>query len=397
MEFLPAKVAHKEISMARMMTRPTMHDLVKEAMAGTVSKVDITAEAARQLGHPMTPQEQTKTAAQEGPAVLPDEVIEKYAAALEHLAKEAADPGSAGVASPGVGPGQGAGQVMDVLEAKAEGDGVMEAGQSGQAISKDVPPKDPPMTTFPDNKGAANAMDTNLDMEHGEQPVDPMHNGTASNAAQKQAQVNLMHLLQLTGQAPAQDKTASLAERNMAMLTKMAEDAINPAQISGGQASAQGADEPDGVSGAEEGPVPPVPADASRQQSMVASNQAAIDYKKRQAKAQPKKELGHLIDEPALSAAHDKVLHKAWNHTDQAGAKIASAKLTKTAAAHALLLKLAEEAEDEKKKKGAKKEKQSNVAINAALGTSEGQSGFSAPQSGNAAGGATPAPSPSTP
>ena len=117
MEFLPQKVAHKEISMARMMTRPTMHDLVKEAMAGTVSKVDITAEAARQLGHPVAPEAQTKTAAA-GHTVLPDEVIEKYAAALEHLAKEAADPGSAAEASPGVGPGQGAGQVMDVLEAK---------------------------------------------------------------------------------------------------------------------------------------------------------------------------------------------------------------------------------------------------------------------------------------
>lgn len=386
--------------MARMMTRPTMHDLVKEAMAGTVSKVDITAEAARQLGHPVAP-EQTKVAAvQDGPSVLPDEVIEKYASALEHLAKEAADPGSAAVASPGVGPGQGSGQVMEVLEAKAEGDGVMEAGQSGQAISKDVPPKDPPFKKTEEQKDdPGNAMETNDDMEHPEQPVDPMHNGTCSNAAQKQAQANMAHLLQLTGMAPpAEDQATKLAQKNMAVLAKMAEDAINPAQISGGAASAQGADAPDGVSAAQEGPVPPQPADATRQESMIATNQAAIDYKKRQAKAQPKKELGHLIDEPALSAAHDKVLDKAWVHTDQAGAKIAqaktaSAKLTKTAAAHALLLKLAEEAEAEKKEKG-KKEKNSqagamgapsmpNSPPNPALATPQGQTGLNAATMGS--------------
>jgi hypothetical protein len=389
MEFLPAKVAHKEISMARMMTRPTMHDLVKEAMAGTLSKVDITAEAARQLGHPVTPQEQTKTAAVEQSAVLPDEVIEKYASALEHLAKEAADPGSAGVASPGVGPGQGAGQVMEVLEAKAEGDGVMEAGQSGQAISKDVPKKDPTMRSFPDSKGPANVMDDNLEMQHPEQPVDPMGNEHASNAAQKQAEANLQHLLELSGMAQGEEaKTAALAQKNMELLAKMAEDAINPAQISGGQASAQGADAPDGASAAQEGPIPPEPSDVKSQKQMIATNQAAIDYTKRQAKADPKKDLGKVIDEPALSAAHDSVLQKAWTHTNEAGAKIASAespssKLTKTAAAHALLLKLAEEAEAEKKK--AKKEK--NSQVNPALSTPQGQTGMSAATMGGAGAG----------
>jgi hypothetical protein len=380
MEFLPPKVAHKEISMARMMTRPTMHDLVKEAMAGTLSKVDITAEAARQLGHPVTPQE--KTAAQEGPTVLPDEVIEKYASALEHLAKEAADPGSAGEASPGVGPGQGAGQVMQVLEAKSEGDGVMEAGQSGQAISQDVPPKDPPlMKTDEQNADPGNAMQTNDDMEHPEQPEDPMGNEKAPIAAQKQAQVNLGYLLQLAGMAPGEEqKTAALAKKNFEALAKLAEDAINPAQISAGAETAQGADAPDGASASEDGPIPPEPSDVNSQKRMIASNDAAINYTKREAKSDPKKDLGKVINEPALSAAHDSVLQKAWDNTDRAGAKIASAKLTKTAAAHALLLKLAEEAEEEKKDQEKKKEK--NSQINPALSTPQGQTGMSASNMG---------------
>ena len=133
--------------MATMMQRPLLQDLVKQAMEGTASKVDITAEAARQLGH-LGEQHETKTAsAPEAPAVdhVPTEVCEKYASALEHLAKQAADPGSPGTASPGVGPGQGAGQVMEVLESDNTESNI-DAGQGGQAIAKDVPPKNRGMT-----------------------------------------------------------------------------------------------------------------------------------------------------------------------------------------------------------------------------------------------------------
>jgi hypothetical protein len=66
-------------------------------------------------------------------------------------------------------------------------------------------------------------------------------------------------------------------------------------------------------------------------------------------------------------------LAKTLDHTQQAGVKI-SHDLTKTAAAQALLYKLAEEACGEKDDKK-KKEKQSQLG---GLGDAAGQSGFSA-------------------
>jgi hypothetical protein len=415
MEFLPAKVAHEEkISMATMMSRPTMQELVKEAMAGTLSKVNVTAEATRALGGP-PPQE--KTAEARPSSVVPTEVIEKTAQALEYLAKKAADPGSAGVASPGVGPGQGAGQVMQVLEAESSEENI-DAGEQGQATTPHVVPKDPPMRSFPDSNGPANVMDDNLEMEHPEQPVDPMHNEHASNAAQKQAQANLNYLRKIAGGAgkagvgrlarmgekaremaargreaarkagkagvgsakkygPAagvgaaaglaaggaagyaagkkKNASALLLKNAQALGIKLAEDAINPAQISAGAASAQGAEAPQGASAAQDGPIPPEPSDVNSQKRFISDNMAAINYTRRQAKADPKRDLGQILTEPALSAATDKTLNEAFNHTNEAGAKIASAQLTKTAAAHALLLRLAEEAEQEKTAGGAGK------------------------------------------
>lgn len=402
MEFLP-KVAYREkISMANIMSRPTMQDLVKEAMAGTLTKVHISAEAARALGVP--PVEQAKTAAAP-PSMVPSDVIEKTAAALEFLAsKEAASPGSAGVASPGVGPGQGAGQVMQVLEAESSGANI-DAGQQGQATSKNVPPKDPPMQSTKEQKAdPSNAMQTNDDMQHAEQPVDPMHNEKASIAAQKQAEAlfrknaGVMGLLKAGGRMPptaalkrvkdmeADKEASALKRKNLGMLKKMAEDAINPAQISAGAASAQGATAPQGVSPSEEGPIPSEPSDVNSQKRHIASNQAAIDYTKRDAKKDPKKDLGHLLTEPALSASTDKTLERTLDHTGQAGAKIASSRLTKTAAAHALLLKMAEETAAEVVGKVPKGKKKASQMGGGGLSTPSGQSGFTASTMGGAGG-----------
>lgn len=487
MEFLPQKVAHRRISMGSMMTRPLLQDLVKQAMDATVSKVSIVDEAARQLGQP---QEKTAAAAPKPSNHIPSEVCVKYAEALEYMAKQSADPGSAGVASPGVGPGQGAGQVMEVLEATSE-DPPIQPGAQGQATSKNVPPKDPPMRSFPDNKGPANVMDDNLEMQHPEQPVDPMNNEKASNEGLKesaalfrknaaalglkkqalsmtpegheydaamsdaakqhalqQMQTMQQHgivgygqggeggafipnigkslMYQLTTPAGTGPETHPMLAARMAHakaeahkqgknvwnpfkglgtpipeeeggtpgvfgtlggvkkesaakalfaknaaalgLKKVAEDAINPAQISAGAASAQGAEAPQGVSASEEGPIPAEPSDVNSQKRLIGTNDAAINYTKRQAKADPKRDLGQLITEPALSASTDKTLDIAFDNTNAAGAKIASAKktpspaarLTKTAAAHALLLKMAEEACADPK---AKKEKNSQAQM----------------------------------
>ena len=98
---------------------------------------------------------------------------------------------------------------------------------------------------------------------------------------------------------------------------------------------------------------------------MVGSNDAARHYTKGQAYANRKEDLGQYFKEPALSAAHDSVLEAAFGHTGQAGPKIASAEgadqppppaevSVKTAAASALLTKLAAQVEAEKKGAGAR-------------------------------------------
>lgn len=486
--------------------RPALQDIVKSAMAATSERANIGIEAARQMGLPH--EDETKTASAEEEAhSFPTEMCEKYASALDYLAeeelKEAADPGSAENASPGVGPGQGA-NALEVSESNRT-DANIDAGQSGQA--KDQIPTNPPMSsTKEQSSDPANAMATNDDDNKPEQPTDPIGNATASNAAQKTAEVaqrNLEVLSKLAksdyyekGKGDATDKKGrkwdakrvdkaeetggkvvggitgaayggmggaaaggalansrkvrkgvakgalkagikgknlgklmkglrgkgtlagaaagavglglagakgigslsrkgserqrgfydqvaehskkasveDLAAANLAVLSKMAEDAINPAQISAGAASAKGADAPDGVSAAEEGPEPPKPGPANSAAALVGSNDAAINYDKRQAKTNSRADMANLLREPMHSKSGDQVLSRTLEHTAESGAKIAASRLCKTAAAKALLLKLAKEQADDKSK--AKKEKQSQAGGD--LSTPSGQSGFTA-------------------
>lgn len=128
---------------------------------------------------------------------------------------------------------------------------------------------------------------------------------------------------------------------------KQAEDAINPAQISGGTIPIDAP--PEGVRESGEAG-PSEPADVSSQKRLISSNEAAINYTKGQAKADPKSDVNKVLTEPALSSAHDDVLQRAFDNTERAGVKISS--LMRSAAARALLEKMAEEAaEDDKKKK----------------------------------------------
>lgn len=107
---------------------------------------------------------------------------------------------------------------------------------------------------------------------------------------------------------------------------KLAEDAINPAQISAGPAippDTSAAGQPGGspAGGAPMGP-----------SGLVGSNQAAIAYTRGQSYANRKEDLKKYFTEPALSAAHDNTLQVAFDNTSAAGPKVASA-MSKTAAA----------------------------------------------------------------
>lgn len=70
------------------------------------------------------------------------------------------------------------------------------------------------------------------------------------------------------------------------------------------------------------------PAEVTGQERMVASNEAAINFTKRDAKAVPKKQMGEVLNEPAQSKAGDSALQDALgaSFVAQGGAKIASAR-----------------------------------------------------------------------
>lgn len=140
----------------------------------------------------------------------------------------------------------------------------------------------------------------------------------------------------LTSQKSASVSLEDLAD-NFLQTIKQAEDAINPAQISAGAAvppdtSASGEEGGQPVAGAPQGP-----------SSLIGSNESAINYKRQTAYAPRKAELAQYFNEPALSAATDKTLQQAFDHTGEAGVKISSQQLVKSAAARAFLAKLAEE------------------------------------------------------
>jgi hypothetical protein len=159
---------------------------------------------------------------------------------------------------------------------------------------------------------------------------------------------------------PAHQAAAGkVAGVDVSLIRKLAEDAINPAKISAGS------DTPPAATPSEQG-VPPVPSDVSAQERLVGSNQAAIDYTKGQAKADPKKDVAKVLKEPPLSAKTDKVLQKTLDNTGKAGVKISSMQKmasdgTRVAAARALLTNLRDKVAAESCPSGSKKKEKESM------------------------------------
>jgi hypothetical protein len=383
---------------ASMMTRPTLQDLVKEAMTGTISKVDITTEAVRQMVNQGENQNKEASAQSVQAGHVPTDYVEKLADALSYIATEMEKKADEPSVSPGNGPG-----ALEVTQATSSETNV-DAGQQGQATSAHVPPKTPAMESSGVAKDPANAMQTNADMSHPEQPTDPIGNekgkigpseGDKTITASALFTKNLERILKIgqdeekcpdckhaKSECTCAKKESSIVDQIRKNFSagkeKKAEDAINPAQISAGSSDPPAAS-------ASESAVPAQPSDVSSQASMVGSNQSAIDYTKGQAKADPKKDLGKVLSEPALSSATDKTLEQAFDNTGNAGVKISSVQniagdMHKVAAARALLSKLAQDVSGEKKeepKPDAKKEKSSMLTP-----TPQGHSGFNASSMG---------------
>lgn len=145
-------------------------------------------------------------------------------------------------------------------------------------------------------------------------------------------------------------KKEAQVQRVLDIMNKMAGES-SPANI-----QAAHHDNPPPASASGEG-TPGMPDEASRQAALIASNQAAINYTKQQAKAVPKARMGEVLHEPAQKKSTDPVLHQNLEAAPSAGVKISS--VEKLSAARALLTKIAEEGEcegasDEQKERAAK-------------------------------------------
>lgn len=376
--FLPPKIAHSEVSMPAATPRVTIHEMVKAAAAGAADHAAVTVEAARQLAsHGEAPAVSTKTASAQPANVesIPTDYVEKLANAVEYVLEhsqidEEVQPEK--VATIGEGP-----NTLPVSQASG-GKNTIAPGQQGAATPAHQVPKSTG-TVNPGNQpaGPATALETNKPVA-GKQKVsaaDPQYTAPIAEL-RKQAAARVVAPAQKEASAPV--ATASAVDPRLVdyMLgavkqagesVKVAEDAINPAKISAGSAdstmlprSAAGEDGGAPAGGKPQGPT-----------GLVGSNDAARNFTRGDAKAQVKPQLKAVLSEPALSAAHDNVLQKSFTHTGQAGVKIASS--VKSAAARAVLEKMAEEAgKDDKDKK--KKE------------SAGGMSSFNAPPVGGVAG-----------
>jgi hypothetical protein len=316
---LPQKVASfsSEEFMGTMTQRPRLQDMVKTAMANTVGRMDITAEAARQAANMGEEPVAEKTAATEAPTEkrASSEYALKLASAVEFIVDNLGKEAALVEGPPGVSQSN-----------------KTERFPPHQGQGHHQPPMNPAL-----RKGLVTEQSpTQLanDLEHTPGGNERM---IQTNYGKKTAAPVIGLIRKTATVARLGEKKASVATK-IRQTVKQAEDRINPAKISAGravppEASASGESGGQPVGGAPQGPT-----------SLIGSNESAMHYKRTAAYANRKQDLKKYFDEPAMSSATDKTLAQAFEHTPEAGTKFSSAELsTKTAAAKALIAKLADE------------------------------------------------------
>lgn len=349
--FLPPKIAHSEVSMsAAAQPRFTIQQMIKAAASGVADHAAVTAEAVRQLEGeaPAAPVEKTASVGGTEIESIPTDYVEKLASAVEYVLDnsqidEEVEPTTKVAEQPGPGTGP---NHLQTLQAPG-GKNTVAPGQQGAATPSHQVPKTTP-TVNPGNQpaGPATAMETNKPVA-GKQKVSaaqPQYTAPIAELRKQAAAPAPAAPVKEAAAAPAPGVDPRLVDY-MLNAVKTAEDAINPAHISAGAAV------PPETSAAGESGGAPAGGQPQGPTGLVGSNDAARNYTKGEAKAQVKPQLAKVLSEPALSSAHDNVLQKTLSHTGQAGVKISSE--LKTAAARAVLEKMAEEAtpEDDKAKK----------------------------------------------
>lgn len=214
----------------------------------------------------------------------------------------------------------------------------MDAGESGSSTPGHQSPKDTAPNEKPNQQDAATAMETNQEMMMPDQPEDVLKQAAALSptlqAYKVRPAVVVSHLLEKAAEAGTDPGLALTMIRNRYgdAFVKAAEDALFPAQISGGTEPLLQSDAgtPSPLSqGSEAGvntPRETAPTGGEGGgRELLASVEAAINATKRQAKGQNKSALSEVLTEPSMSSAHDKTLQVSLDNTSDAGVKISSA------------------------------------------------------------------------
>jgi len=238
--------------------RMTIQEMVKAAAAGSHASAAISDEALRQLGR-QEPEAAEKIASKRAASAedtYSTEYVDKLASAIEYINESEKEAFSLGATTAGVGPGQGP-NALHVMQAESSEKNV-DAGQQGKATPVHIPPTNPPMHKDPSRHAdPGTGLETNDSMKHKEQPV-------------KVSSAPLDLIRKLAGEMPPgikeeakeehesfakekkeheekkEKKEASVdprlidavlgAKKAAGDSVKIAEDAINPAQISAGPA-----------------------------------------------------------------------------------------------------------------------------------------------------------------
>lgn len=266
------------------------------------------------------------------PAHIETSFVQKLASAVafcnEHLDFEKVavgevmppPPDTMPKATENVGAGKGPNKLETNLESPTPG---VQNDQFGQATSQNVVPMKtgPATASEPGNTAPATSIDNDYDKVPGGSE------NWKDKDVLKQASAELDRRAGRGTRAKTASSTSQVA-RIMGIMNKTAAD-VSP-----------------DASASEEG-VPALPGPAAAQARFVGSNEAARDYTKRDAKAEPKERMGEVLSEPAQVKSTDPVLQNNLSETSEAGTKISSAQpkpVVKTAAAaRALLEKIASE------------------------------------------------------
>lgn len=277
---------------------PTLHEILKASLDTGLERTKLAEEAAASAEEEKKKEEDkkkkpppSKDEEKKGP---PTEEVDKTAAALEYVLQNASEVDWDKIAmSPPTGSqsaGVGIGDTALAIE-EANTPGQAPGTNQGQAARQ--PPTSPGID--PTALNAQTTVKTDMGSPAGSgKHMPPLQEGIPEG---KQVQ-------------------ASLSAR-VAAVMKMAED--SGAKISAGPAAPFSGD----AAGENKIPVPPL---AGRGESLIATNQAAIDATKRQAKQVDTKPVDGLLSEKIQKKSGDKTLHLALDHTDEAGAKISSLK-----------------------------------------------------------------------